>query len=269
MLVFPQLATGASALYPVTRQSIQRTVLNTLGDGSTVVLADPGAAATGWQLHASGMTLAEWNAIQALFLATSGMWQTFTFLDPTGNLLADSEALSAGAWTNGALIELTAAIADPLGTTRATRVINAGSAPASVAQTLSVPGNFQYCLSVWARTIGTSGVTLTISTTGGNAVKNFALNGTWTRLSVSGNLAQSTTSMTFGAQLAAGASVDLFGMQVEAQPAASDYKMTETQGGVYATARFAQDQLTVTAQSTDVYDAVISIIVISTLGTEG
>jgi hypothetical protein len=269
MLVFPQLVTGASALYPVTRQSIQRTVVNVLPDGSTVVLADPDAAATGWQLHASGMTLAEWNAIETLFLATSGMWQTFTFLDPTGNLLADSEALSAGAWTNGALIELTAAIADPLGTTRATRVINAGSAPASVAQTLSVPGNFQYCLSVWARTIGTSGVTLTISTTGGSAVKTFALNGTWSRISVTGNLAQSTASVTFGAQLAAGASVDLFGMQVEAQLAPSDYKMTETQGGVYVRARFAQDQLTVTAQSTDVYDAVISIAVISNGDTEG
>ena len=110
MLVFPQLVTGASALYPVTRRSIQRTVVNTLGDGRTDVLADPNAAATQWELHASGMTLAEWSAIEALFLATSGMWQTFTFLDPTGNLLADSETLSAGAWTNGALIELTAAV---------------------------------------------------------------------------------------------------------------------------------------------------------------
>jgi hypothetical protein len=66
--------------------------------------------------------------------------------------------------------------------------------------------------------------------------------------------------VTFGAQLQAGASVDLFGMQAEAQLAPSDYKMTETQGGVYANARFGADQLTVTAQSTDVYDAVIQIV---------
>lgn len=37
MLVFPQLMTGASALYPVTKTSVQRTVVNTLGDGSTVL----------------------------------------------------------------------------------------------------------------------------------------------------------------------------------------------------------------------------------------
>ena len=54
MLVFPQLMTGASALYPVTRTSVQRTVVNTLGDGSTVVFADPDAAATAWELRASG-----------------------------------------------------------------------------------------------------------------------------------------------------------------------------------------------------------------------
>ena len=120
MLVFPQLVTGASALYPVTLKSIQRTVVNVLGDGSTVVFADPDAAATGWELHASGMTLAEWTAIESLFVAASGMWQTFTFLDPTGNLLEQSENFGAGAWTNGALIELTTGVADPLGTTRAT-----------------------------------------------------------------------------------------------------------------------------------------------------
>ena len=49
-------------------------------------------------------------------------------------------------------------------------------------------------------------------------------------------------------------------MQVEAQLAPSDYKMTTTRGGVYSNARFAQDQIAVTAQGTDVYDAVIRIV---------
>ncbi len=260
MLVFPQLVTGASALYPVIRKSLQRTVVNTMGDGRTDVFADPDAAATAWELHATGMTLSEKNAIEALFASTSGMWQTFTFLDPVGNLLSDSENFSAGAWTNGPLIELTTGIADPLSTTRATRAINAGGTAASIAQTLAVPGTFQYCLSVWARTIGTSGVTLTVSTTGGNASKTFALTGSWVRISLSSNLGQATTSVTFGVELVAGASVDLFGMQLEAQPAPSDYKMTETQGGVYSKARFGNDQSTVTAQGADVYDAVIRIV---------
>src|SRR5580704_13243293 len=200
MLVFPQLLTGASALYPVTLKLIQRTVVNVLGDGSTVVFADPDAAATGWELHASGMTLAEWTAVESLFVAASGMWQTFTFLDPTGNLLEQSENFGAGAWTNGALIELTTGVAEPLGSTGATGVINAGEAAESVAQTLAVPGKFYYCLSVWARTDGASTVTLMI----GSTSKTFALTSAWQRISLALNLGTSATTVTFGAQLAAG-----------------------------------------------------------------
>src|SRR5579862_6235088 len=107
MLVFPQLITGASALYPVTKTSIRRTVVNTLGDGTTDVYADPDAPASAWELRASGLTAAEWNAIETLFRATSGMWQAFTFLDPTGNLLLESETFGGAGWSNGALIQLT------------------------------------------------------------------------------------------------------------------------------------------------------------------
>ncbi len=256
MLVFPQLVTGASALYPVTFKALQRTVVNVLGDGSTVVLADPDAAATGWELHASGMTLAEWTAIETLFLAASGMWQTFTFLDPTGNLLEQSEDFGAGPWTNGGLIELTTGIADPLGTTRASQVINAGEAVEGLAQALAVPGNFSYCLSVWAWSGGGANVELTI----GSASKTFALTSAWQRVSLAVNLGTSATSVTFGVQLGVGADVGLFGIQVEAQLAASDYKMTTTRGGVYSNARFGADRFAVTAQGTDMYDAVIPIV---------
>jgi hypothetical protein len=256
MLVFPQLSTGVVTEYPITKHAVERSVVNVLGDGSTVVFADPDAAASAWDLQAAGLTAAEWGAIEALFAATSGMWQTFTFLDPVGNLLANSEDLSAGSWTNGALIELTPGVADPSGTTRATRVINAGAAVESVAQTLGVPGNFTYCISAWARTIGTSAVTLAI----GTVTKTFALTGSWARISWSGNLRTSATSVTFGAQLDVGASVDLFGMQVEAQPAASDYQMTGQHGGVYSKARFSSDRFTVTAQGTDSFDVKLGIV---------
>jgi hypothetical protein len=40
----------------------------------------------------------------------------------------------------------------------------------------------------------------------------------------------------------------------------SDYKLTGTTGGVYPGARFGADTITVTAQGTDVYDAVIQIV---------
>jgi hypothetical protein len=256
MLVFPQIVTGGSALYPVTRRSVQRTVVNILGDGRADVFADPDGAMAAWELRASGLTLAEWNAIEALFQATSGMCDTFTFLDPTGNLLAESEDFGAAAWTRGGLIQLTAGIGDPLGTTRATRVVNAGQTMESLTQTLNVPGNFHYCVSLWARSAGGSSVTLAAA----NVTRTVVLGAQWQRVFASGNPGQTTTSVSFGAQLASGASIDLFAMQAEAQLAPSDYRKTGVRGGVYSKARFASDQLTVTAQGTDVYDAVIRIV---------
>ncbi len=260
MLVFPQLTTGASTLYPLRKTSRQRSVVNTLGDGSTDVYADPDAASLGWELEAKGLTAAEWGAIETLFEATSGRWQPFTFLDPVGNLIAESEDFGASAWTNGALIDLTTGVTDPLGTTRATTATNAGLATQAVAQTLAVPGNFQYCLSIWARTGNGTNVTLSISTTGGSATKTFTLGTQWARVSLAVNLAHSTSSVTFRAQIAAGGAIDIFGIQVEAQRGPSDYKQTGTRGGVYANARFGTDNIRVTAQGTDVYDAVIQIV---------
>jgi hypothetical protein len=260
MLVFPQLVTGAAALYPLMKRLVRRTAVNHLSDGSVVRLEDPDASTSEWELRAKGLTETEVAAIEALFDATSGGWKTFTFLDPAGNLLSSSEELDAPVWSNGPLIQLTAGIADPFGTTRATRAINAGITVQGVTQELAAPGSFQYCLSVWARSQANSEVTLSLSTAGANATKVFALTGQWMRVTLSENLSQSTEHVTFGAQLDAGASVDLFGMQVEPQPAGSDYKRTGAAGGVRSNARFADDRIRVTAQSTDVYDAVIRIV---------
>src|SRR5579859_5224225 len=223
MLVFPQLTTGVAALYPVTKQGLQRTVVNALADGTTVVYADPDGAVAGWALRATGLTLAEWNAIDSLFQQTAGMAGRFTFLDPVGNLLLQSENFSAGAWTAGALVQLTAGIGDPFATTRATRLVNTGQANAGVTQTLNVPGNFQYCLSAWVRT--TSGSTITLAIASGS--KSFVAGTQWKRVYFSANPGQAgATTAAFGVELAAGGSVELFGMQAEAQLGPSDYKMT-------------------------------------------
>jgi hypothetical protein len=129
-----------------------------------------------------------------------------------------------------------------------------------VAQVLDVPGNFQYSISVWARTQGGSNATLTALTTGASANSPIQLDGTWKRFSFTIDLSLMTDSVTFGVALDAGASVDLFGMQVDAQTGPSDYKRTGEGGGVYSRARFSSDSVTIKAQGTDVYDAVVRIL---------
>lgn len=260
MLVFPQLITGASSLYPLKKQHTARTVVNVLGDGQKVVYQDSDAAIVQWELRLKGLTGAEAAAIEALFTSVSGQWGLFTFLDPAGNLLAYSDDFGNTVWTNGPLIQLTTGIADPNGGTAATQAINAGEAVQMVAQVLDVPGNFQYSLSVWARTQGGSNATLTAQTTGASTASQIQLTGTWQRFSLAVNLAQATSSVTFGVQLDAGASVDLFGMQVEAQIGTSDYKSTGSESGVYSQARFSSDSLSIKAQGTDIYDAVVTIL---------
>jgi hypothetical protein len=260
MLVFPQLVTGASSIYPLRKQHNTRTAVNDLGDGKKVVYEDADAATVEWELRLKGLTRADADAIETLFDAVSGQWGTFTFLDPGGNLLAQSEAFTNTVWTNGPLLQVTAGVADPNGGTGAFQVVNQGPAGQMVAQALDAPGNFQYSVSVWARSTSGSGISLGAQTTGGSVSGDFQPDTTWRRFSLPVNLGQTTATVTFGVSFHAGASVELFGMQVEAQPGASDYKHTGAHGGVYSNARFASDSLTMRAQGTDIFDAVIRII---------
>src|ERR1035437_9312192 len=99
MLLYPQLSTGALSQFPVRKHRRLRTVVNTMADGSTIKLADPGATATEWQLNYSGLTDGELAVLQQFFRDAEGRLQGFTFLDPTANLLAWSDHLENVAWS--------------------------------------------------------------------------------------------------------------------------------------------------------------------------
>ena len=260
MLVFPQMSTGSVALYPLQRRRSRRTVVNTLRDGSSVVYADPDWAEKRWDLECAGLSQVEWGAVEGLFDAVTGRLGTFTFLEPAGNLLAQSEDFASSVWDKGVLVGVTAGISDPLGGTAAGRVTNSSPVAGDVAQTLAVPGDFQYSLSVWARATVAASVTLFASTTGGSADRSFELSTEWRRIVLPVGLDQVTETVTFGARLGVGITVELFGMQVDAQPGAGDYQKTGASGGVHALARFGSDVLTVRARGTDVYDAAIRIV---------
>ena len=259
MLVFPQFTTGAGGAVSGYTHRGTRTLVNAErrkhggSDGSGRASAAVGIACN-WD--DGGGVECDGGSVPG---CVAGGWRRSRFWIRRGIYwrIARNSARFSG--VNGPSIQLTAGVADPFGSTGAMGVVNTGAVAEAVAQTLAVPGNFQYLYSVWARAAGAAHVTLVASTTGGNAAGVFALSSQWKRLSLSVSLGQSTTSVTFGVQLDVSASVDLFGMQVEAQPGMSDYKKTGA-GGVYSNARFAEDQLTVRAQATDVYDVVIRVV---------
>lgn len=255
MAVFPQLTTGAAALYPLRRSRRRRSVINTLGDGSQVTYSDPDLAETGWQLEAVGLNVAEWGAIETLFADMRGRFGTFKLLEPAGNLLLQSEAFDQPEWDNGPLTVVTTGQPDPFGGTSGSTITGAS---VEVAQNLAVPGNFQYSVSVWAKSATGATATLFASTTGGSNERAFAVGATWTRIAMPVVMNLATDSVKFGVRLTD--SAELFGMQVEAQLGAGGYQKTGAKGGVHEAVRFDNDALTAKARGTDVFDAVIRIV---------
>jgi hypothetical protein len=99
-----------------------------------------------------------------------------------------------------------------------------------------------YCLSLYARSDQSGRVWLVR----GSATDAQAINAQWTRLVSAGQLQDTAESISFGIALDPGATVDVFGIQAEAQTEASLYKQTTETGGVYPNARFRDDTLTFT-----------------------
>jgi hypothetical protein len=255
MLVYPQLTSGALAQFPVQRQRRLRTVINKLADSSTIKLADPHGAITEWRLAYSGLSDAELFALQQFFISTEGSLNVFTFLDPTANLFAWSDHLDNDAWTVGPYLSLTAAVSDPLGGTNGWQVSNSGDGPQSLSQTLSAPGGYQYTLSAYVQSSSPTHVTLL---SGANRADRVSRAG-WQRLVFSTRGDATSESVQFGLEVPAKASIGVYGLQVEPQPAASMYKPATT-GGVYENAYFRDDILLATTVDVNRHAVTVNII---------
>jgi hypothetical protein len=242
MQCFPQLLTGASGQFPIRKRATIRTVRNQCLDGREIKLPDPPASSIEWQLAFAELTDDERASLEQFFLAMEGSLNTFTFLDPTDNLLAWSEGFNQAAWQADPLLGVVSGTADPLGGTTAFRVTNPAGAPLRILQTLNVPGGYYYALSVWARSDAAPAVTLHR----GDQAAQAAIGPGWRRLVLAAASSAAGSSTAFGFEIAPGASVDVFGAQVEAQTGASGYKKTTTAGGVYPATRFRDNRLAFT-----------------------
>lgn len=250
MAVYPQLGSGAVSQYPVRRRRRLRTVVNRAADGRTVRLPDPGATVTEWTLAYSDLSDAEAAALRAFFAECEGSLREFTFVDPAANLLAWSEKLDEPVWTRGPLLALTAGVPDPFGGTRASRLSNGGGGAQSLSQTLAAPAEYVYCFSAYVR----SAAPVVVTMLQGAARADRLVGALWRRISFTG-----TGAATFGIEAPAGAAVEVYGLQVEPQPAASGYKPSTT-GGVYQNARLRDDALVMTATGVERHACTVKII---------
>jgi len=255
MPIYPQLQTGALSQYPVGKTRRQRTVVNEAPDGSTVRLSDAAGGVTEWALQYEGISDSETAALEQLFADLEGSLQGFTFLDPCANLLAWSGRLDADVWQKDPLLTATEGIDDPAGGTAAWRLVNAGAAGQSVAQTLQVPGQYTYCFSVYAR----AEVPLTVRLSIGGAIADRVVASNWGRITMAATGTTGTESLRFAVEIPAGATAELYGPQVEAQGGASVYRAS-TRGGVYEDAHLRDDVLRVTRTGFNRNSCTVNII---------
>ncbi len=255
MPVYPQLGSGALSQFPGQKIRRARTVVNQAADGSTIKLADPLGAVTEWNLTYTDLIAAEASALLAFYAAVEGTLTGFTFLDPVGNLLAASDDLNEAAWQKDPLLSLTGSVNDPLGGTLAWRLTNSGAAEQALGQTLEAPGAYLYCLSAYVRAAAASSVGLTI----GSQATQRAVTAEWTRIAWTSNGDAQATSVRFAMEISAGAAVEVYGLQVEAQAAASGYKAS-VRGGVYEGAHLGEDVLTITSTDVDRHSCKLKVV---------
>jgi hypothetical protein len=255
MPVFPQMGTGALSQFPVRKQRRLRTVKNTSLDGRSIKLADAPGEVTEWQLNYANLTDDEVAAIEQFFAAVEGTLNEFTFVDPTDNLIAESDHLDNVVWQVAPLLLIVSGIADPTGGTNGWHLANSGGAAQAINQTLSAPSGYLYCFSAYVRSQSTT----TLTMLAGSQRFSSGITSEWTRIELAARGDVSGTSISFGLELPAGESVDVYGMQVEPQASASLYKPSR-KGGVYEGARLSEDLLTITTTGVNCHSCTVNII---------
>ena len=219
------------------------------------MLPDAAAGQIEWHLSYRDLTDAEVLNLSNLFVASRGGFDAFTFIDPLANLLGWSENLSQPDWQAG-LLQTQGSVADPVGTLRAWTVTNGTSGVQTLTQTLGISGNYVACFSLWVRSNAVGAFTLARD---GHQI-SATIGPVWTRIWVSGAGTSAAAQSTFSLLIGAGQSIDVFGLQIEAQPHPSAYKPTVASIGIYEETYFGTDELKVTSEGVGFSSCAITLI---------
>ena len=259
-MTFPQLSTGALSQFPIAKQMRMRTVVNAASDGSSIKIADPAGETVGWQLQYAGLSDSELSTLEQFFASAEGSLNAFTFVDPTANLFAQSDNLGDEAWIKDPALALLNEVSDPEGGTQAWRLTNSGLAVQQISQTLQAPGVYLYCLSAYVRSNSAGTVGMII----GDSQAARVVQQSWSRIVFASDGDPTAASTSFGMSVPPGASVDLYGVQCEAQASASAYK-SSLASGVYENARLGNDQLEVVSSGLNNHACTLNIVYVNHL----
>jgi hypothetical protein len=255
MLVYPQLATGALCQFPIRKQRFTRTICNTAPDGSVFKLADPAGGSTLWTLEYAGLTDPEIEALGQFFRDAEGTLNQFTFLDPAGNLLAQSEHLAVPMWEKAPSLSVSAAGDGPLPSVAAWRLTNLGAGRQTLTQTLAAPGDYSYSFSIYLRAETAAAVSLILD----NARLPITAGPDWSRFALCGKGTTGQATIAFGVELPAGCTVVGSAPQVDAQASASPYQASMS-GGVYEDSRLGDDVFSFVTTANNCHSCTVRVI---------
>ena len=241
MSYFPQVSSGSIAQFPLRRLRKWRSIENRLESNESIAMPDPSAGEIEWNFSMKDLSDPEAHSITDLFSLANGQFGAFLFVDPLANLLGWSENLSRPDWQAGLLNVITGA-ADPIGSQRASLLVNPSAGTQALQQTVALPGEYVACFSAWVSSDVSSWVTLAR----GTKEVTVPVGPVWKRVYITGKGERGATESAFSMLLDAGQSINVWGMQVEAQPYPSEYKQTRSAMGIYDQTYFANDELTMT-----------------------
>ncbi len=242
-MVFPQLSTGAVVQYPVQTSRLFRTIVNETEDGRLIRFHDAAAQRVSWNCKYADLSRPEWDALRSLHEAVEGRLKTFLFLDPFDNLLRWSERFEDPTWIRSPYLTAAPGASDPKGGTNGYLLSSTSEVSQAISQHLPIPGGYVTSFSTWLRNSSPSGVSLIRTCGSWTDVQSVYVGSEWTRVCSAGRSAIGGSQTEFAIALDGGASVEIYGAQIDAQPEASAYKRTSGDAGVYPNARFANDEL--------------------------
>ena len=261
MRFFPQLQSGALTCFPFDLERLRRT-LRASEPNVPLRASDTRFHYATWNLTYQHISGEEFGELESFFRECEGRLQTFTFLDPSGNLLRQSEDLTDGIWVVDTGLSVTDTGEKTSGGATVFELSNQTQSDLSLRQVLGVPPQYQYCLSVWLQSSQPATTTLFHSSAGNSNESKNRPTSSWRRYRLSSNLPSGTEPYSCEAGLVCGpgALVRAAGFQFEPQPNPSAYQSTADSCGVHSNARFDQDSLAAVNEGPDSYSTEMRVI---------
>ncbi len=226
---FPQLDSGLIVQVPVSLRIQKRMDVNRFRDGSVIKNTNSSQSQYTWNCKYVNLSDHELLRFEEFWHSTGRGAATFTFVDPLGNMLRDTENVLASSWTKSGTTEITEAAST--GQYKEYLLTNSGTIASVVSQVIDVSPQFSVLFSCLAKWVSTTAISLVSSDDSGSIRKSFTISGeSYCGLKIAGGLQSAVR--TFGIEVPPQSQVIVSELQVEIALGRGTY-VPSAAGGVF------------------------------------